>query len=314
VQTYIRKTYPSDFEARRAIIEIGQCMYTKNYVPAGSGSISVRVSSSEIWTSPAGIARDRLSHGNLIKLNMSGRAGYGKPQPLPGAGISAQLKIFAENPEINALIHAWPPAAVALAASGISPDKAPAELVPVFGPPPLVLKVRPEELASYCGSNRSVILAFHGAFAWGQDVFEALFGIEALEHYAAVLLNLAHVSSHEQERPEPTARSAPLTEVLPEPTARSAPLTEVLPESGFSAEALPFRRDVGAPLERLPIRAVTPSSSFPSLASQADGCGCGCIPVSCLRTAVSKDKTKDGIIEDVVQSVIARFAGGENGE
>jgi L-fuculose-phosphate aldolase len=143
MQNYTRVVHISDFEARKTIIETGISMCNKNFAPSGSGRISLRVSPSEIWTTREGLSMGRLSHTDIIKHSLLNRLQARAPSP----GTDAHLRIFAENPGINAVIHAHPPALTAFAVKGKSLESP--ELSALFGGAPLLCSSSPDAAAPY---------------------------------------------------------------------------------------------------------------------------------------------------------------------
>ena len=49
--------YMSDFEAKKAIIEVGKRMYAKGFVAANDGNISCKVGPDAIWTTCTGVSK-----------------------------------------------------------------------------------------------------------------------------------------------------------------------------------------------------------------------------------------------------------------
>ena len=49
--------YPSEKEAKEAILDIGQRMYVRNFVAANDGNISIRTGKNEVWATPTGVSK-----------------------------------------------------------------------------------------------------------------------------------------------------------------------------------------------------------------------------------------------------------------
>jgi hypothetical protein len=219
----------------------------------------------------------RLSHTDIIKRGLLNRTQAGATSP----GTDAHLRIFAENPGINAVIHAHPPALTAFAVRGKSLESP--ELSALFGGAPLLRSSSPDAAAPYCKSHGAVLLAGFGLVTWGSELQEAYFRLESLEHHALILLYSGRISGEEKTVPPPAGEEI---------------LTALQPA-------------------RIPVSEA--GTSFPSISSPGNGCGCGCIPPACICPAGSPGaskvsdqtetgRTKEEIINDVVQNVIARFA------
>jgi len=51
----------------------------------------------------------------------------------------------------------------------------------------------PDSVAPYCRDYNALLLANHGALAWGKDVMEAWYRLESTEHYAMVIMYTGNI-------------------------------------------------------------------------------------------------------------------------
>jgi L-fuculose-phosphate aldolase len=51
----------------------------------------------------------------------------------------------------------------------------------------------PDSVAPYCRDYNALLLANHGALAWGASLMEAWYRLESLEHYAMILMYTGNV-------------------------------------------------------------------------------------------------------------------------
>jgi L-fuculose-phosphate aldolase len=51
----------------------------------------------------------------------------------------------------------------------------------------------PESVAPFCKDYNAILLGNHGALAWGRNLTEAWYRMEALEHYAVIIMNTSFV-------------------------------------------------------------------------------------------------------------------------
>ena len=109
----------SDEEARlrRAICNIGQLCYQRNYIVGADGNISARLSDGLILITPAGAMKGFLEPHHMAKVDMSGRTVDSGPKASTEVGI--HLVVYQERPEMRAVVHAHPPHAVAMTIAGI---------------------------------------------------------------------------------------------------------------------------------------------------------------------------------------------------
>jgi L-fuculose-phosphate aldolase len=190
---------PTDEEARVSIIEIGRRMYAKNFVAANGGSITCRVAPDEIWATPSGVSKGFMTADTLVKLRTDGtilQAG----KLAVSSEIKTHLRLYNENSSINAAARADPPVCASFAVAGMSLDSAiyPEALVNV-GVVPCVHYEAPgsqgaaDSIAPYCRDYNALLLANSGALAWGASLQEAFFRLEAMEHYATVLMYTGYI-------------------------------------------------------------------------------------------------------------------------
>jgi L-fuculose-phosphate aldolase len=188
-----KQTFYSDQEAREMICEIGRRVYNRNYVAANDGNISVKVSPNEIWTTPTGVSKGYMTPDMMMKMDLSGKVLSGNLKP--SSEVKMHLRVYNENPEVNAVVHAHPPVATSFAIAGISLDKPVLpEAIVLLGTVPVAPYALPgthevsNSIAPYCNTHNAVLLANHGALTWGRDLMEAYFRMESLEHYATILM------------------------------------------------------------------------------------------------------------------------------
>ncbi|MDR1651704.1 MAG: class II aldolase/adducin family protein [Synergistaceae bacterium] len=191
--------FPSDAEAVRDIVEIGRRMYAKNFVAANDGNISCRVSPDEIWTTPTGVSKGFMKERDMVKMRLDGevlRSGALKPS----SEVRMHLRIYSENPSAMGVTHAHPPVCTSFAVAGIGLDSAvyPEALVNLGVVPCVRYETPgsqgvPDSIAPYCLKYNALLLANHGALSWGTSLEEAFFRLEAMEHYAAILMYTGYV-------------------------------------------------------------------------------------------------------------------------
>ena len=180
------------------ICELGRRMYNKNFVAANDGNISVKVGANTVWATPTGVSKGYMTPDMMIQMDLSGKVVSGTMEPT--SEIRMHLRVYNENPEINAVVHAHPPVATSYAIAGIALDKpilpeAVVALGTVLVAPYATPGSRdvPESVAPYCKDYNAVLLANHGAITWGSDLMQAYFRMECLEHYAHILMYTTNI-------------------------------------------------------------------------------------------------------------------------
>jgi L-fuculose-phosphate aldolase len=195
----MKNIFPSDAEACKEILEIGRRMYEKNYVAANDGNITCKVAPDMIWATPTGVSKGFMRKDQLVKIRLDGtiiKAGKLKPS----SEIKMHLRIYNENPAVMGVTHAHPPASTSFAIAGLALDKPvyPEALVTLGVVPCVHYEVPgsqgiPDSIAPYCKDYNAVLLANHGALTWGSSLMEAFFRLEAVEHYAMILMYTGNI-------------------------------------------------------------------------------------------------------------------------
>ncbi|MEC1524164.1 class II aldolase/adducin family protein [Neobacillus niacini] len=192
------KKYDSDHQAKEMICEIGRRVYNRNYVAANDGNISVKVGPNEIWTTPTGVSKGYMTPDMMVKMDLSGKVLAGDLKP--SSEVKMHLRVYNENPEVNAVVHAHPPIATSFAIAGTPLDKPVLpEAIVLLGNVPVApyalpgTQEVPDSIAPYCNTHNAVLLANHGALTWGRDLMEAYFRMESLEHYANILMHSTYI-------------------------------------------------------------------------------------------------------------------------
>lgn len=204
--------YPTDSEAKRLIIDIGQRMYQKNFVAANDGNISCKVADDVLWATPTGVSKGFMTEKMLVKMSTDGVV-LEQDEHGPSSEIKMHLRIYKENPSVRGVCHAHPPVSTSYAIAGIGLDRAiyPEAFVNLGTVPCVHYEAPgsqgiPDSIAPYCRTHNAVLLANHGAVAWGSSVMEAWYRLESAEHYAMImmytdcLIGRANVLSYDQLR------------------------------------------------------------------------------------------------------------------
>lgn len=193
------RKYPTDSEAKKLIVEIGKRMYAKNFVAANDGNISCKVDDDIIWTTPTGISKGFMSEDQMVKMRLDGTV-LSQGERGPSSEVKMHLRIYNENPEAMGVCHAHPPISTSFAIAGISLDKAiyPEALVNLGTVPCVHYEAPgsqgiPDSIAPYARDYNAILLANHGAVAWGPSLLDAWYRLESTEHYAMVIMYTGNI-------------------------------------------------------------------------------------------------------------------------
>lgn len=185
--------YLSDQEACSAIIEVGRRLYQRGMVAANDGNISCRVGDDALWITPTGVSKGFLDQSMLIKTDLDGNILAGDYKP--SSENAVHLAIYKQIATARAIVHAHPPMATAFACKerqleGLPVEEARISLgeVPLVAYAPAGSKQLAANVAEVCREHRSLLLARHGVVCWGEDIWQALFKMETVEHFAKILI------------------------------------------------------------------------------------------------------------------------------
>ena len=191
--------YPTDDEAKKLIVDIGRRMYQKNFVAANDGNISCKVDDDIIWTTPTGVSKGFMTEDMMVKMRLDGTV-LSQGERGPSSEVKMHLRIYNENPEARGVCHAHPPISTSFAIAGIGLDKAiyPEALVNLGTVPCVHYEAPgsqgiPDSIAPYCRDYNALLLANHGAVAWGGSLMEAWYRLESTEHYAMVIMYTGNI-------------------------------------------------------------------------------------------------------------------------
>ena len=188
-----KSVYMSEKKAKKAILDIGQRMYVRNFLAANDGNISIRTGENEVWATPTGVSKGFMKKKMLVKVDLEGNVLEGTKKP--SSELKMHLRAYQENPELLSVCHAHPPICTCFAIAGIPLDvPVLAEAVITLGDVPVApyaelgSKEVPEAIAPYCHTHNGVLLANHGAVTWAEDPYSAYYRLESMEYYANILM------------------------------------------------------------------------------------------------------------------------------
>ena len=106
-------------EARDQIVRVCRRMYERGTIAGTDGNVSVRLGEEQLLITPSGVHKGDLAQEDLVVADLTGapvRAAAGRR---PSSEILMHLLCYRARPDVNAVVHAHPIHAVALAVSGV---------------------------------------------------------------------------------------------------------------------------------------------------------------------------------------------------
>lgn len=178
--------------ARKLIVEIGKLLYERSYVVSSDGNVSIRLDENRVLATPTMTCKGRMTEDSLALTDMDGK-------PLADKRASSELAmhllIYKMRPDVRAVCHAHPPHGTAFAVAGLAIDKPIlSEVILTLGCVPLTSYGTPstseltEAMKPYVEHHNALLMANHGAVAYGSDLWQAFDRLETLEHTAKIAI------------------------------------------------------------------------------------------------------------------------------
>lgn len=178
-------------QLKNEICQLGQRMYNSGFVAANDGNISVRLNQQQIITTPTGVSKGFMRPDMLITVDTMGNILAATGPWRPSSELKMHLKVYQERADVSAVVHAHPPYATTFAIARRPLNKPLiAEAVVSLGCVPVADYATPStaeipaSIAPYLADFDAVLLANHGALAWGSDLITAYHKLESVEFYA----------------------------------------------------------------------------------------------------------------------------------
>jgi L-fuculose-phosphate aldolase len=193
-----------EFEMKRMICEIGKRIWTRGYVAANDGNITVKLNDKEVLTTPTGVSKGFMTPDMIIKVDMSGKVLSGSSNYRPSSEAKMHIEVYEQRSDIGSVIHAHPPYCTSFAVSGIPLNKCVLpEAILVLGAVPTAkyglpsTHEIPDAIRPHIQTSDAILLENHGALTLGPDLLTAYHRMETLEHTAhivAIALQLGNLN------------------------------------------------------------------------------------------------------------------------
>ena len=177
---------------RREMLRVCHLLYERSYVVSSDGNISVRLDDGRIIATPTQTCKGRMTEEMFAITDLEGR-------PLNDRRASSELAmhllIYREREDVRAVCHAHPPHGSAFAVAGLAIDQPVlSEVILTLGCVPLAEYGTPstdeltEAMLPLVKHHNALLMANHGAVAYGADIWQAFDRLETLEHTAKITI------------------------------------------------------------------------------------------------------------------------------
>src|SRR5215469_16698130 len=160
VLPFVKRSLGPEMQVRLDLVRFGGILHQQGFVAATDGNLSVRLDSERVMTTPTGFSKGMLQPEDMVIVDLQGEKLSGANKPT--SEIDMHLTIYRMRPDVGAGVHAHPCTATGFASAGIALDK------------PLC--------------SESVV-------TYGADLAQAYMRMEAVEHYAKVVLAVRQLGS-----------------------------------------------------------------------------------------------------------------------
>ena len=178
---------------RDEVILVCRRLYERGLVAGPDGNVSVRQEDGSILVTPSGLSKVDVTPEDLVVVTLDGRVLEGRHAP--SSELRMHLRIYQRRPDVDAVVHAHPPAATGFAVAGeafVAPVLP--EVILQLGEVPLVPYATPgsdalaDAFEPFLASHDGFLMANHGATTVAPTLTTALQRMESLEHGARILL------------------------------------------------------------------------------------------------------------------------------
>ncbi len=204
-------------QLREEIIQVCHLMWQKGYVAATDGNVSARLGKDRFLCTPSGFSKGLIRAEQLVvvdwEANPVGPA-YGATRDLlPSSEMLTHLEAYRLRPDVQAVVHAHPPIAVALSIAGISLARCLLpEVVLAFCMIPTAKYSTPssaegaEVIRELITRYDALVLSRHGSLTVGTTAVDAYLKLEKLEATALITKTLVELGKDHPLPPEEVAK------------------------------------------------------------------------------------------------------------
>lgn len=197
---FVGKAAGKERTLREELVSFGKMLHAQGFVAATDGNLSVRMDSSRVLVTPTGFSKGMMHPEDMVIVDLHGKKLSGLYNP--SSEIAMHLTIYRMRPDVGAIVHAHPCTATGFASAGIALDEPLcSEVVITLGAVPLAPYATTgtmelsDSLRPFIPFHDAILMANHGVVAYGEDLPRAYMRMEAVEHYAKIVLATRQLGS-----------------------------------------------------------------------------------------------------------------------
>ena len=177
---------------RRELVIVCRRAYERGMISGTDGNVSGRLSHDRLLVTPAGVNKGYLEPGDLVEVDLEGKAVVGGK---PSTEVLLHTAVYKVRPDAMGVVHAHPPSCVALTLVKMGMDEPVIpEIVGALGRVPTAPYATPgtgDLPASFlplAEKHDAFLLERHGSVTMGSSVTQAMDRLEMIEHAATILV------------------------------------------------------------------------------------------------------------------------------
>ncbi|HEY6306641.1 MAG TPA: class II aldolase/adducin family protein [Candidatus Angelobacter sp.] len=193
VLPFVKRVLSPEIQVCLDMVRVGQMLHAQGFVAATDGNLSVRLDSKRVMVTPTGFSKGALQPEDMVVVDLQGKKLSGARNP--SSEIAMHLTVYRMRPDVGAVVHAHPCTATGFASAGIALDEPLcSEIVVTLGSVPLAPYATTgtaelsKSLEPFIADHDAILMANHGVVTYGADLQHAYMRMEAVEHYAKIVL------------------------------------------------------------------------------------------------------------------------------
>ena len=183
---------PAEHAARAQLVGCGRDLLARGLLSQTSGNLSIRLPGDQILITPSSMDYDLIEPSDIVLIRLDGSIVSGNRKP--SSETPLHCLVYAERPDVSAIVHTHSPHATTLAVLGL-PIPAVHYMIAVadateiaiadyatYGTPELARNVR----EAFAAPAKAALIANHGLVAGAGSLNEAASVAEAIETLAGL--------------------------------------------------------------------------------------------------------------------------------
>ena len=180
-------------ELRRELARSASCSIAWALWPPRTETFLSGWTQDRVLVTPTGFSKGMMRPEDMVVVDLHGKKLSGTYNP--SSEIVMHLTIYRMRPDVGAVVHAHPCTATGFASAGIALDEPLcSEIVITLGAVPLAPYATTgtmelsDSLRPFIPYHDAILMANHGVVTYGEDLCRAYMRMEAVEHYAKIVM------------------------------------------------------------------------------------------------------------------------------